>query len=62
MMPPACRPGHRCPVSEVVAERPDNFWTALARYRIACLLPEHLRTETLPCRTVLRRLTPVNRR
>jgi hypothetical protein len=41
-----------------MAERPDNFWTVLAPYRIARLLPEHLRTERLPCGTVLRRLTP----
>jgi hypothetical protein len=41
MMPPACRPGYRCPVSEVMAERPDNFWTALlpeSRRRLAVTL------------------------
>lgn len=49
MMPPACWPGQRCPVSEVLDERPDNFCRAPPLHQIARLLREHLRAERLLC-------------
>jgi hypothetical protein len=57
MTPPACRPGHQCPVSEAMAGRPDNFRKTLALHQIASLLPPSTDApDSLTCGTVPLRL------